>query len=104
MAAEPTHCLRCGTSLAAAADDDERRCPSCGTPHVRHDLSPDQFPLTLKLLSGTTGEVVWSRTVTIDEARHLAKVEIPSFAGSKHYPVRVEITYADGTIEVKGMQ
>ena len=43
-------------------------------------------------------------TVTIDEARHLAKVEIPSFAGSKHYPVRVEITYADGTIEVKGMQ
>ena len=102
MADDPTHCLRCGTPLNAA-DGGERRCPSCGTPHVRHDLSPSKFPFTLKLISGMTGEIVWSRTVTIDEARALAKVEIPSFANSAHYPVRAEIEYADGTTEVKGM-
>ncbi len=73
-------------------------------PTARHDLTPDKFPFTIKLVSGTTGEVVWSRTVTIDEARNIAKVEIPSFAGSDHYPVRAEITYADGTTEVQGMQ
>lgn len=99
----PTSCLRCGAALVAV-DDHERRCESCGTPHVRHDLSPDKFPFTLKFVSGTTGEVVWSRTVTIDEARSLAKVEVPSFAGSEHYPVRTEIEYADGTTEVRGMQ
>ena len=49
----------------------------------------------MQLVSGATGEVVWSRTVTLDEARGLAKVEIPSFVGSEHYPVRAEIEYAD---------
>ena len=63
-----------------------------------------KFPVTIKLISGATDEVVWSRTVTADEARELAKVEIPSFAGTDHYPVRAEITYADGTSEIKGKQ
>jgi hypothetical protein len=74
-------------------------------PIARHDYPPEKFPLTLRLLSGKTGEVVWSRTVTIDEARALAKVEIPSFADTEHYPVLAEILYADGTTspaEVRG--
>jgi hypothetical protein len=41
--------------------------------------------------------VLWSRTVTLDEARQLAKVKIPGYAGTEHYPVSVEIVYADGT-------
>jgi len=101
--ADPTGCLRCGRPFVIPHGRADR-CVYCGTPHARHDLPPEKFPFTLKLVSGTTGAVVWSRTVTIDEARALAKVEIPSFAGSEHYPVRAEIEYADGTIEVKGMQ
>ena len=71
-------------------------------PIARHDYPPEwalteKYPLTLRLLSGKTGEIVWSRTVTIDEARALAKVEIPSFIGTEHYPVLAEIIYADGT-------
>lgn len=66
-------------------------------PIARHNFSPEKFPLTLHLYSGKTGELVWSRTVTIDEARSLAKIEIPSYANTEHYPVRAEITYADGT-------
>jgi len=66
-------------------------------PIARYDYPPDKFPLTLRCLSGKTGEVVWSRTVTIDEARALAKIEIPSFMGTDHYPVLAEILYADGT-------
>lgn len=66
-------------------------------PTARHDFSPEKFPLTMRLYSGKTGEIVWSRTVTIDEARTLAKVDIPSYAGSEHYPVRAEIICADGT-------
>ena len=66
-------------------------------PIARHNYPPDKFPLTLRLLSGKTGEVVWSRTVTLDDARALAKIEIPSFANTEHYPVLAEILYADGT-------
>ena len=73
-------------------------------PTARHDYSPEKFPLTMRIYSGKTGEVVWSRTVTRDEARGLAKIEIPSYAGTEHYPVRAEIAYADGTIADGGMQ
>ena len=66
-------------------------------PIARHDYPPEKFPLTLRLLSGKTGAIVWERTVTIDEARALAKIEIPSFQGTEHYPVLAEILYADGT-------
>jgi hypothetical protein len=99
-----THCLRCGAALDVDPNDArDRRCPRCNTPHVRQDLSPDKFPMTLTLYSGTTGAAVWSRTVTLDEARTLAKIEIPSFADSEHYPVCVECTFADGTTNVGGM-
>ncbi len=73
-------------------------------PTARHDLPPEKFPLTLRLYSGKTGEVVWSRTVTLEEAQQLAKVEIPSYANTEHYPVRAEVTYADGTTDVGAMQ
>lgn len=66
-------------------------------PIARHDYTPEKFPITMRLVSGTTGEVVWSRTVTFDEACKLATIEIPSYASSEHYPVRAEILYADGT-------
>lgn len=73
-------------------------------PTARHDYSPEKFPLTMRLYSGKTGEVVWSRTVTLDEARGLAKIQIPGYVGTEHYPVRTEITYADGTVADGGMQ
>ena len=74
-------------------------------PIARHYYPPEKFPITLQLLSSKTGKAVWSRTVTIDEARALAKIEIPSFMGTEHYPVLAEILYADGTTapaEVRG--
>lgn len=73
-------------------------------PPGRHDFAARQYPLTIRIYSGTTGDLLWSRTVTLAEARGLAKVEVPSFAGSAHYPVRVEITYADGTTEIGGLE
>ena len=73
-------------------------------PIARHDFQPEKFPLTLQLYSGTTGDLVWSRTVTLDEARSRAKIEIPSYAGTEHYPVRAEVACADGTIAAGGMQ
>lgn len=98
----PTHCARCGGVLIVAFGGNAQ-CARCGTPHARHDLSPDKFPLTIKLHSGKTDELLWSRAVTLDEARQLAKVEIPSYADTEHYPVRAEIEYADGTAEIRGM-
>lgn len=65
-------------------------------PIARHDYPPEKFPLTIRLLSGKTGEVVWSRTVTVDEARALAKIEIPSFSDTEHYPVLAEIPCLSG--------
>ena len=100
---DPTLCPRCDAPLEAAPNS-EKRCPRCGTPLVCHELPRGKFPFTIKIVSGTTGEVVWSRTVTIAEARTGAKIEVPGFAGSEHYPVRAEIKYADGTTEVGGMQ
>ena len=73
-------------------------------PIAHHDFSPEKFPVTLQLYSSKTGELVWSRTVTLDEARSLVKIEIPSYAGTEHYPVRAEIAYADGTPADGGMQ
>lgn len=68
-------------------------------PTARHDYPSTKFPITLRVLSSKTGAIVWSRTVTLDEARGPAKIEIPSFAGTEHYPVLAEIVYADGTTE-----
>ncbi len=99
---DPTRCGRCGTAIAVPIEGD-LRCPNCGTQHARHDFSPTKFPLTIKLYSSKTGELLWARAVTLDEARGLAKVEIPGYGGTEHYPVRVEIEYADGTTEVGGM-
>lgn len=73
-------------------------------PIAHHDFQPEKFPLTLQLYCGKTGALVWSRAVTLDEARSLAKIEIPSYAGTAHYPVRAEITCADGTSADGGMQ
>jgi hypothetical protein len=103
MTDDPLSCGHCARPIVVQSDR-AGRCVYCGTPHARHNLPPEKFPLKLKLVSGTTGAVVWSRVVTIDEARGLAKVEIPSFADSEHYPVRAEIEYADGTTEDRGMQ
>ena len=66
-------------------------------PIARREYTPEKFPLTIQLYSNGTGELVWSRTVTLEEARAVAKIEIPSYLGTVHYPVRAEITCADGT-------
>lgn len=58
----------------------------------------------MKILSGKTNEILWSRVITLDEAKTLAHVEIPGYAGTEHYPVRTEIEYADGTTSINGMQ
>ena len=73
-------------------------------PTVRQDLAASKFPLTIKLHSGKTDEVLWSHVVTLDKARQLAKVEIPCYAGTEHYPVRAKIEYGDGTTEIGGME
>ena len=102
----PTHCARCGGDIVDAPAGDVRRyprCARCGIQHVNHDLSPDKFPLTLKLLSGKTGEILWWRTITIEAARQVAQITIPSYRDTEHYPVRAEVTYADGTTEIQGM-
>jgi len=99
---DPTLCPRCHAPLEVAPSS--ARCRRCGTPLVYHDLPRGKFPFTIDLVSGKTGAVVWSRTITIAEARTGAKIEVPGFAGSEHYPVRAEIKYADGTTEVGGMQ
>lgn len=62
-------------------------------PRARHDLTPDQFPLTIRVYSGKTNELLWSRTITLLEARGVAKIDIPGYAGTEHYPVRAEIEY-----------
>lgn len=103
MTSPETTCGRCGQELDVSPGED-RRYPSCGTPHVRKDLSPRKFPMRMKIVSGKTGEVLWSRVITLDEARTLARVEIPGYAGTEHYPVRAEIQYADGTTDVGGME
>lgn len=73
-------------------------------PSARHNFASDKFPITTRIYSGKTGELVWSRTVTLDEARSLTKVEIPSYKDTEHFPVRVEIILADGTTSDGGMQ
>lgn len=71
---------------------------------TRHNFSPTKFPIAIRIYSGKTKEVIWSREITLEEARSLAKVDIPGYAGTEHYPVRTEIAYADGTTEVGGME
>ncbi len=72
-------------------------------PTANVDFSRDKYPITIRLIGGPTGVVVWERTVTLEEAEGLAQVEIPGFAGTEHYPVRAEIVDADGTTDVGGM-
>ena len=60
-----------------------------------HSYPPEKFPLTMRLFSGKTGEVLWSRTVTLEEARSLATIQIPAYGHTDHVPVRAEITCAD---------
>lgn len=62
-----------------------------------HDYAPEKFPITIKIRSGKTDEMIWSRTITLEEARGPALVKIPGYTGTEHYPVRVEIDFADGT-------
>jgi hypothetical protein len=69
-----------------------------GTPI--HRLSAESFPLTIY---SRTGELIWSKTV--ERPKHptdLEAVGIPGYAGTEHYPVRVEIEYADGTTGITG--
>lgn len=73
-------------------------------PTARHDYPVTKFPITYRLFRGKTGDLLWERTVTLEEARRLAKVEIPGYGGTEHYPVRAEIAYADGTTSTQVMQ
>jgi hypothetical protein len=59
-----------------------------------HDFSPEQFPLTIRILSGTTGELLWSRVVTLDEAREITLIQVPCYAGTAHYPVHAEVEWS----------
>lgn len=90
-------CARCGCAYHECECQDGR---PTSHPHL---LPASAYPLTIKIVSGTTGEIVWSRKIDLIEAKTLAKIEIPSFKDTEHYPVRTEIEYADGTKEVEGM-
>ncbi|HSX22827.1 MAG TPA: hypothetical protein VLE97_08660 [Gaiellaceae bacterium] len=73
-------------------------------PTARHDYPASKFPITYRLYSGKTGALLWEHTVNLDEARQLARVEVPGYADTEHYPVRAEIRYGDGTSTTQVMQ
>lgn len=67
-------------------------------------LPAEAFPLTLRIISGKTSEVLWQTTVERPTSGELTSICIPGYADTEHYPVRVDIQYADGTTEIHGMQ
>lgn len=69
-------------------------------PIACHDFSPEKYPITIRIRSGKTGKELWWRTITLDEARTRPRIEIPSYAGSEHWPVHVDVAYADETIDI----
>ncbi len=69
-------------------------------PMALHLLPASAYPFTIRIFSGKTGEVIWSKTVQLPRpSTKLAALEIPGYSGTEHTPVRVEIEYADGTTE-----
>jgi hypothetical protein len=67
-------------------------------------LSAEAFPVTFRIFSGKTGEVLWQKTVERPPSGELISLDIPGYADTEHFPVRVEIQFADGTTEIGGME
>lgn len=64
-------------------------------------LAAHDFPLTIRLFSGSTDELLWEKTVD-RPANGPVPLHIPGYADTPHYPVRVEITFGDGSIYISG--
>lgn len=60
-------------------------------------LSPQLFPVRMRLVDEATGEQLWQRVVTLEEATDLARVQVPGF-GKDSRTVRTEITDATGHV------
>lgn len=65
-----------------------------------HLLPAELFPVTIRIFSGATGEILWSTIVNPLDGKPVP-IQIPGFAGTEHVPVRVEIKHADGSIEIE---
>lgn len=75
------------------------------TPRIaNYSLPSSSFPLTITIFSGKTDEILWQQTISLDDARQIAKLHVPGYGNTEHYPVRVEYKYGDGTTRIVGME
>lgn len=70
---------------------------------VRHNFPPELYPITVRIYSGATSELLWERVIELSEARGPARVAIPGYGDTPHAPVNVEITYANGETHTGGV-
>lgn len=68
-------------------------------PASLHLLRPEMFPITIRIISGKDGSELWSRTIERPPSGVLDAIEIPGYGHTDHAPVRVAITFADGSEE-----
>lgn len=68
-------------------------------PELRQNFPRHMFPITLRIYSGKDGAEIWTHT-----SKEPERVQVPGYAGTEHYPVRVRIEFADGTSSEYGME
>lgn len=60
-----------------------------------HRLPSEAFPVTIRIRSSKTNEVLWTRTIEQPPtASDLVGIEVPGFGGTEHAPVYVDIVLA----------
>lgn len=65
---------------------------------AEHDFHPRQFPVVIRFLRKSDGEVVWERTLERPQPGEKHALQIPALQ-NKHGPVVCEIETADGFVE-----
>lgn len=68
-------------------------------PTVRRDFSPEDFPITISCFRTDNDELVWKRTVTIEEIReHGPKaIFMPPLVKEHGVPIWTRVEFGDGT-------